>query len=180
LTTFIERLVCNCKTFKSRKLCAPRRTAVDPLPGWDGGGVRAEARTFNASGPEGRMVAAAVFRDLKVPAPSGCRPHACDTLAARTPPVQAVWGPALHDLKVPAPSIVCGAWMRHPARHGAESPTLQGQPQEGPRPFCSCLSLKMAKAAGADSSGGPNGGGRAGYGMRTTVRIWNVEMFART
>jgi hypothetical protein len=37
-----------------------------------------------------------------------------------------------------------------------------------------------AKAADLDWTGGLNVCGRARYGMRMTVRIWNVELFART
>jgi hypothetical protein len=40
--------------------------------------------------------------------------------------------------------------------------------------------LEHAKAAGSDLSRGPVRCERAHYGMRMTVRIWNVEIFART
>jgi hypothetical protein len=40
--------------------------------------------------------------------------------------------------------------------------------------------LEHAKAAGSDLSRGPVGCERTHYGMRMTVRIWNVEPFART
>jgi hypothetical protein len=36
------------------------------------------------------------------------------------------------------------------------------------------------RAAGSDLSGGSNGCERVRYGMRTTVRIWNDELLART